>query len=238
MSKIKMAKIIGVIHARGGSKRIPLKNIKPLNKIPLIGYMIKAALRAKMLDRVIVSSDHEEIIRIAKDFGAEAPFKRPKEISSDCPSEFVTQHAVSFVEKQQKEAIDIVVSMQPTTPFCDGNDIDACIEMLVKNKKWDSVFSGNIVMERPEWMFKIDKKSNGKLLIGEILKGETGVVQTLPELIVPNGGIYATRRDILFEKNVIIAPDTGIHVMPLEKSIDIDVPLDFEFAEFMAMRSN
>ena len=235
MKNKKTLKVIGVIHARGGSTRIPLKNIKPLGEKPLIAYMIGAALDSCLIDRVVVSTDHPEIKEVSLKFGAEVPFDRPAEFSWDCPSELVTQHAVNFIEDEQGEDVDIAVTMQPTTPFCLGSDIDTCISMLQQNPGWDSVFSAKIVMERPEWMFKIDEEtSSGYLLMGEILQGETGVVQTLPKLVIPNGGIYATRRKALFEKNVIIAPDTGVHVMPLARSVDIDEPIDFEFAEFIA----
>ena len=236
MQKENIAKVVGIIHARGGSTRIPLKNIKPLNGTPLVAYIILAALASKSLDRVIVSTDHEEIKRIALQYGAEAPFMRPKEISTDCPSEFVTRHAISFVETEQDREIEIAVSMQPTTPFTNADDIDACVSMLQGNGQWDSVFSGSIVHERPEWMFRVDDTGSASLFLGEVLRGETGVVQSLPRLAMPNGGVYATRRHSLFTDNLLISPRTGLHIMPLERSVDIDEPIDFEFAEFMARR--
>ena len=236
MSRNRPARVVGIIHARGGSTRIPLKNIKPLNGTPLIAYIIQAALAAKSLDRVIVSTDHEEIKRVALQYGAEVPFMRPKEISTDCPSELVSRHAVSFVEEEQGEEVEIAVSMQPTTPFTNADDIDACVSMLRQNRQWDSVFAGSIVHERPEWMFRVDDKATASLFLGEILRGETGVVQSLPRLAMPNGGVYATRRQALFTDNLLISPRTGIHLMPLERSVDIDEPIDFEFAEFMARR--
>lgn len=236
MPRDDIAKVVGVIHARGGSTRIPLKNIKPLNGTPLIAYIIRAALSSKSLNRVIVSTDHEEIKKIALQYGAEVPFMRPKEISTDCPSEFVTRHAISFVENELGREVEIAVSMQPTTPFTSADDIDACVSMLQENGQWDSVFSGSIVHERPEWMFQVDDKDTVSLFLGEILRGETGVVQSLPRLAMPNGGVYATRRQALFTDNLLISPRTGIHLMPLERSVDIDEPIDFEFAEFMARR--
>lgn len=236
MSNDGKSKIIGVIHARGGSKRIPLKNIKPLNGRPLISYMIRAALDSRYLQRIIVSTDHPDIKRISLDYGAEVPFDRPTEISTDCPSELVTLHAVNFVEQQQGERIEIVVTMQPTTPFCLGKDIDACIELLLGNPKWNSVFSAKVIHERPEWIFLVDKNKGGKLFAGELIQGNRGVMQSLPDMVIPNGAVYATRRDELFNKNVIISSCTGIHIMPPERSVDIDEPLDLEFAEFLAKR--
>lgn len=236
MPKDTIAKVVGIIHARGGSTRIPLKNIKPLNGTPLIACIIRAALASKSLDRVIVSTDHDEIKRVALQCGAEVPFMRPKKISTDCPSEFVTKHAISFVENEQGQEVEVAVSMQPTTPFTNADDIDACVSMLLKNEQWDSVFSGSIVHERPEWMFKVEDNGASSLFLGDILRGERGVVQSLPKLAMPNGGVYATRRRTLFADNLLISPRTGIHIMPLERSVDIDEPIDFEFAEFMAKR--
>ena len=85
--------------------------------MPLISYMIKAALGSRYLRRVIVSTDHPEIKRISLESGAEVPFVRPEKLSEDCPSEWVTQHAVKFVETEESRKVDIVVTMQPTTPF-------------------------------------------------------------------------------------------------------------------------
>lgn len=229
-------RIIGVIHARGGSKRIPLKNIKPLNGIPLISYMIRAALDARLLDRVIVSTDHPEIKRISLDAGAEVPFDRPADISTDCPSEYVTQHAIRFVEDEERRRVDIAVTMQPTTPFTLTEDIDGCIRMLIENPKWNSTFTASYVRERPEWMFRILEDGSGELFTGGVMQGERGVYQSLPKLAMPNGAAFATRRDELFDNNVIISPKTGVFLMPHERSVDIDEPMDFEFAQFWAKR--
>lgn len=228
-----ICKVVGVIHARGGSVRIPLKNIKPLGGIPLIGYIIRAALAARTLDRLIVSTDHPDIKRVSLEFGAEVPFDRPKEISSDCPSEYVTQHAVSFVEAEQGHPVSIAVTMQPTTPFVRAEDIDACVDMVRGNPAWNSAFTGKKVLERPEWMFSVAPDRTAALFMAGQFEGERGVSQCLPEMIMPNGAVYATRREELMENGRIIAPNTAVHVMRLEDSVDIDEPLDFEFAEFL-----
>lgn len=225
--------IIGVIHARGGSKRVPLKNIKLLGEHPLVSYMIKAALDSKYLRRVIVSTDHEEISNISIRYGAEVPFVRPAHLAEDCPSEWVTQHAVEFVEEQETKKIDIAVTMQPTTPFCSGADIDACIDILIKDENMKSVFSVKQVTERPEWMFRLQDNYRAELLLGGELKGERGIFQSLAGLVIPNGAVYVTRRDTLFEEGVLISKKTGVSIMPPERSVDIDEPIDFLFAEFL-----
>ena len=226
--------IVGVITARVGSKRVPLKNIKPLNGKPLITYMINAALGSKYLRRVIVSTDHEGIKQVSLDSGAEVPFKRPEELAGNVPSELVTQHAVKFIEKEESRKIDIVVTMQPTTPFCISEDIDACIN-LVAEKCFDSAFTGSVVHERPEWMF-IVKDGIAQPLTGGVIQGERGVSQSFEKLYIPNGAAYVTRRAPLFQENAIITKNSSIHVMPGDRSVDIDEPIDMLYAEFLAQQ--
>ncbi len=225
--------IIGVIHARGGSKRIPLKNIRSLGEHPLVGYMIKAALKSRYLKRVIVSTDHDEIRSISQRYGAEVPFVRPASLAEDCPSEWVTQHSVEFVEEDEGRKVDIVVTMQPTTPFCSSADIDACIDMLIKDEDVKSVFSAKQVMERPEWMFRVWENNKAELFMKGEMKGERGIFQSLEKLVIPNGAVYATSRDTLFQEGVLISKRTGVYIMPMERSVDIDEEIDFLFADFL-----
>ena len=224
--------IVGIIHARGGSKRIPLKNIKRLNGKPLIAYIIEAALKSAQMNRVIVSSDHPEIIKISKEYGAHVPFVRPADISEDVPSERVTQHAVRYLETEENNPVDIAVTLQPTTPFCLPSDIDGCID-LAKEIDTDSAWSGYEITERPEWMFYRDKKGFASNFLDSKISGDIGVSQNLSKLYIPNGGIYATKRDALFKQNAIICKNSKIWIMPWERSIDIDEPFDFVVAQIV-----
>ncbi len=223
--------VIGVIHARGGSKRIPLKNIKLLAGRPLISYMVEAAVECRLLDRVIVSTDHPDIARIALDYGAEVPFMRPSDLSEDVASELVTQHAVRFVEGQGWR-VSIALTMQPTTPFCTSEDIDACIAKMLETDL-DTVFTACEIHERPEWMYRL----NGALALpftGTLVQGDAGISQKLPKLYIPNGAVWATRRSVLMEQNLITGPHSGMVIMSRERSVDIDEPVDFVTAEAMA----
>lgn len=223
--------VIGVIHARGGSKRIPLKNIKMLVGRPLISYMVEAAVESRLLDRVIVSTDHPEIARIAREYGAEVPFIRPADLSEDVASELVTQHAVRFVEEQGYR-VRIALTMQPTTPFCTSEDIDACIAKML-DTDLDTVFTACEVHERPEWMYRL----NGAMALpftGTLVQGDAGISQKLPKLYIPNGAVWATRRAVLMEQNLITGPHSGMVIMSRERSVDIDEPVDFVTAEAMA----
>ena len=226
--------VLGVIHARGGSKRIPLKNMKLLAGRPLISYLVEAAMESRLLDRLIVSTDHPEIARIAREYGAEVPFVRPAELAEDVASELVTQHAVRFVEAEGY-AVQIALTMQPTTPFCSAEDIDACIRKMLETDL-DTVFTGCEVHERPEWMYRRDQSSEGRVIpfTGRLVQGDAGISQRLPKLYIPNGAVWATRRAVLMEQGLITGPKAGIVVMGRERSVDIDEPIDFIVAEAIA----
>ncbi len=225
--------IVGIITARGGSVRLPLKNLRRLAGKPLIAYIIRAARKSRYLNRVVVSTDHPGIKKVSLRYGAEVPFKRPKKISGNCSSIAVVQHAVRFLEKQEKRRIDIVVTLQPTSPLCKSEDIDTCIELLLKNKNMQSAFSAVEIHQRPEWMVRIKKGNYGELYIPGTIKGARGTKQRLPKLAMPNGGVSATRRKALFGEGVIISKKTGIYEMPNERSVDIDEESDLRYAEFL-----
>lgn len=236
MKNIKAVNAVGIIHARGGSVRLPLKNIKELRGRPLISYMIKAALQSRLLSRVIVSTDHSKIKDIALRYGAEVPFRRPKSISGNCGSVLVSQHAASFIERGNNRKIDIVVTLQPTSPFCKGGDIDECIKILLSRRTLGSVFSAVEAVERPEWMFTFKDKNRVEPHLPGRLIGKRMLRRYFKKTIVPNGAIYATRRENLFKEGALITKDTAAYLMPRERSIDIDDKLDFDFAEFIARR--
>ena len=126
--------IVGIIPARGGSKGIYKKNLAKISNIPLIGITIMAANKSKYLDRVIVSTDDSEIIKVAKSYGAEVPFERPKNISTDKSKMIdVLKHALLFLV-QAKEKVDAIVLLQPTSPLRNEIHIDEAIELFIKSK--------------------------------------------------------------------------------------------------------
>lgn len=225
---------IAVIHARGGSKRVPLKNIKPLGGRPLIAWCIAAARASRSLDRIIVSTDHVGIAEAARDAGAEVPFERPAAIAEDVASELVTRHALDFHEAETGRRADIVVTIQPTTPFIRGSDIDGCVGLLERNPALDSAFSAVKVHHRPEWMFRLVADGALEPYTGQLVQGDRGVTQMLETLYHPNGGVYATRRRTLVEENLIIGRQPGGWPMSPLRSVDIDEPVDFFVAEGVA----
>jgi len=222
---------VAVIHARGGSVRVPKKNIRNLGNVPLIAWTIRAANKS-ICNRVIVSTDSNEIAEISLEYGAEVPFLRPKELSEDVASELVTQHAIRFHEKELGKPIKLAITIQPTTPFLTFEDINKSINIININQEIDSVFTAGPIVQRPEWMFSIDKESGKALkLSSQKILGERGISQNLPELWHPNGGAYITMRETLFNQNALIGENPGIHRMDLFSSVDIDEEIDFLIAE-------
>jgi len=191
-------KIVALIPARGGSKRLPNKNILPLSGQPLISHSIKSAKASKYIDRVIVSTDSEAIAQVCRKSGAEVPFLRPQEIAGDKTSDYpVIAHALNWLEKEEKYFADIVVWLRPTVPLREKDLIDRCIETIVQ-KNTDSVRSvRNVGRFHPYWMLKVGK--NG--LAQSFLKGKTidkyYQHQLLPELFEHDG--YC---DVTLSKNI------------------------------------
>lgn len=143
----KMAKkqnVVAIIPARGGSKGLPGKNIKKIGGKPMLHYCVKAALDAKLVDKVIVSTDDEEIAEIAKKSGADVPFVRPKEHSTDtATSEQVLVHCVNWLKENENYDVDIIVYLQVTDPFKKKGMIDTCVKKLLDNPEIDSAFAVN-----------------------------------------------------------------------------------------------
>jgi N-acylneuraminate cytidylyltransferase/CMP-N,N'-diacetyllegionaminic acid synthase len=225
-----MLRSVGVIPARGGSKGIRHKNTRYLAGKPLIAYTIEAALRSKTLRRVIVSTDDTEIAEVAKSYGAEVPFLRPAELAKDdTPSLLVVQHAVKYIEKDERRKLDVVVLLQPTSPLRNHEYIDDAVKKLLETGA-DSVITVCKVRHHPFSCFTFE----GDRLFPFSRKGiSVSRRQDLPEVYAENGAVYAVRRNVLLEQNSVYGKDTRAVVMPYEQSIDIDDYFDFFVAEMM-----
>lgn len=219
--------VVGIIPARGGSKGVPSKNIKMLAGKPLIAWTVGSALRAKTLHRTIVSTDDEKIADISRKYGADVPFIRPKKLARDStPTLPVLQHAVKYLEETEDCCCEIIVTLQPTSPLRDESDIDNAVTKLIETNA-DSVVSVCEAEHSPYWMKKLKKD---KVYPFIKTKKEYSGRQALPKVYRLNGAIYVTRRNVLMKDRNILGKDTRALVMPLEKSIDIDTPLDFKLA--------
>lgn len=225
----KTKKIVCIIPARSGSKRLPGKNVKKIGGKPMIAHAILAAKGSKYVDRVIVSTDDVEIAKVARKYGAEVPFIRPAELASDtAPTLLVLQHAIAHIENQDKFKPDLIVLIQPTNPLVKSEDIDGTIEKIIAAKT-NSCFTVCEIHQRPEWMYLLDNKKP-KLFLASASKTKRS--QDLPKLAIINGAVYVTRYDTLMKKNLIRDnSNTSIYLMPKERSVDIDDHLDFKIAE-------
>ncbi len=224
-------KTLAIIPARGGSKGIPDKNIKPLGGKPLIAWTIEAALSARSVDRIIVSTDSPEITMIAKNYGAEVPFRRPEAIArDDTPGIKPILHATYWLNDHEGYQPDFVVCLQPTSPFRTADDIDQACD-LARLKIADSVVSITLLGHNPNWMQIMD--GQGKLK--DFTSGGTSVGsrQEMEPVYELNGAIYLIRTEILLDKETFFVKDTYGYVMPRERSLDIDTPWDFYLAELI-----
>jgi len=228
---MKKYRILGVIPARGGSKAIPRKNIKPLLGRPLIAYTIASALKSKLLTRVIVSSDDKEIIEISKRYGADVPFVRPKELATDLSlATDVIRHAVLETERLEGMEYDYVVMLQPTTPLRTAEDIDEALKKLIETGA-DSVIS--VVNVGPMHPVRMKRIIDDRLADYAEEEVENMPKELLPPVYIRNGAIYAVKRKILVDGRSFKGDDCRPYVMPEERSINIDSKIDFLLAEII-----
>jgi len=224
--------ILGVIPARGGSKSVPRKNLALLNGKPMLYYTIEAAQQSKLLTNFVVSSEDEEIIRVAKSFGAPAPFVRPAELASDeAPSLPVVQHAVREIEGREGVTFDYVVLLQATSPLRNGADIDAALEKLIETGADSVVSVVRVAHHHPARMRFIENDLLVQLPMGE--PKEMQRRQDLPPVYIRNGAIFATKRSIVMDQNSMLGSVSRPYVMPESRSANVDTKFDFLVVEVM-----
>ncbi|MBP7633491.1 acylneuraminate cytidylyltransferase family protein [Candidatus Ozemobacteraceae bacterium] len=223
---------LAVIPARGGSKRLPRKNVRSLGGKPLIAWVIEAAFASKCFERILVSTDDREIAEVAVNAGAWVPFMRPAELATDTASSAdVLVHALEWVRQAQPPegfAPAVVALIQPTSPFLRPAQIrEAC--RLLDAGGFTTLGSMCVVRERPEWMFEIDAASHARPLDPERLPLPSS---RLPSLFRENGAIYLVRSTWLeTTRSLYDLSRHGALVMPSEDSIDIDTAQDWDLAE-------
>jgi len=217
-------RILGLIPARGGSKTVPGKNVRPLLGKPLIAYAIAEALKSRLLRRVIVSTDDEQIAEVARGCGAEVPFLRPKELATDeSPAIDTIKHALIFMENIAGITYDYVCLLQPTAPMRTAEDIDGSITMILEAGADSLASVTDVGAYHPARM----KKIVGGRLVDIVTEDLTFVrKQDLPHVYIFNGAVYITRRDIILERNSVRGKDCMAYVMPPERSVNIDTELD------------
>ncbi len=215
--------VVALITARGGSKGLPRKNVLPLCGKPLIAWTIEAALRATSVDRVVLSSDDDEISSIAARFGCEVLFKRPAELASDTASSMdVVRHALAQLTDAQ-----MIVLLQPTSPLRTHADIDAAVSR-VRTGDAPACVSVCEVSESPYWMYRIGKQGQIQPLMPTHLPPQRR--QDLEPIYRLNGAVYVAQSAWLLQNGGFVSAQTVAHCMPASRSIDIDTAADFEWA--------
>lgn len=225
---------LGLIPARGGSMRLPRKNLLPLAGKPLLARTVEAARNARYLDRVVLSTDNLEIAAIGREFGADVPFLRPVKLASDTASTVdVALHALRSLQAQG-EHYDFVVILQPTSPLRSSADIDAAIELLLV-KRADAVISVCETDHPPEWCNPLpDDLSMASFFRPGIRRTRS---QDLPRSYRLNGAVYVYNcRRLLVSGSLEMDDNSYAYIMPRERSVDIDSEIDFELAEFLCRR--
>lgn len=226
--------ILALIPARGGSVRVPNKNILPLDGKPLIAHTILAAKASRLITRTLVTTDSEDISEIAKQYGAEVPFLRPTEIAQKNSTEMqFFNHALDWLKSNENYTPDLIVLLYPTSPFRKTESIDKAIEILLKHPEADSLRSVTLCSEHPYKMWVVEGEYLKPFVKTDVPNAHTLSYQILPTVYIQNASIYITKPATIQQKS----SPTGDIIIPFimneEESIDINNPLDFKLAEFV-----
>ena len=230
-------KILAIIPARGGSKGVVRKNLRPLGGKPLLAWTAAAARGSEYLDRTILSSEDDEIIALAGELGLDVPFKRPEALArDDTPGIAPVLHALELLKT---ENYDYVVLLQPTSPLRQAADIDAAISRCIDGAA-PACVSVCETPHPPWWMFGLDAKNRlVPVLDAAAIPARR---QDAPRTYQLNGAVYVaqtawlTRQDAAGQPG-FIGPETLASIMPYERSLDIDTETDLELAEILLRQS-
>lgn len=230
-----MSNIVAVIPARGGSKGLPKKNILPLLGKPVLAYTAEAAQHARTLDRIILSTDSEEIAQVGRECGLEVPFLRPDNLSTDTAHPTaVLEHTLSFLEQTEGYSVDVVVTLQPTSPLRKAGDIDSTVDLLLRKEELDSAITVEEVHIPPFWMF-LEQDGLLKSFVDDGTNYSLMRRQELEQVYQQNGAVYATRRWLLKDQQIIFSAYTGGNTgyIPMDpiSSLQIDTPADYQIIE-------
>jgi CMP-N,N'-diacetyllegionaminic acid synthase len=214
--------VLAVIPARGGSKGVARKNIREVAGKPLIAWSIEEAKKSGYIDRIVVSTDDQEIADTAVQLGGDVPFLRPAELArDDTPGIAPVIHMLTTIQP----AYDLVVLLQPTSPLRTVEDIDGAIALLV-NRNARACVSVVEPDKSPYWMYSLAK--SGHLI--PLLEGTYACRQDIPTVYALNGAVYVAEVNWLQKKQLFVSDETVAYVMPKDRSIDIDSETDLAIA--------
>ena len=227
--------VLALIPARGGSKGIKMKNIKEFKGKPLIYWSIKLALDCKIVNRVIVSTDNENIKRVAEDCGADVPFLRPKEISGDLSTDYeFIKHCLEYLKENGEDEPDIIVQLRPTYPTRKLDILNETLEIFIKNlDKYDSLRTVYEMEKSPYKMYNIEDGELKPLFkeVKGIKEPYNQCRQILPKTYIHNGYIDLIKTEIVGKKGSITGDRIYPYLMSKEEYHDIDTEEDWKDAE-------
>ena len=238
---VRKPEVLALIPARGGSKGIPRKNIRPFAGHPLIAYSIEAGLRAETVNRVIVSTEDAEIAAVARKYGAETPFLRPQEFARDESTDLpVFVQALDWLKENEGYEPEIVVQLRPTSPFRPLDCVDKAVRILIDHPEVDSIRGVVAAGQNPHkmWVLEGDEKPMQPLLqIPGLAEPYNAPRQVLPPVFWQTGHIDAIRVSTIHMKNSL----SGDVIFPLvldgRYSVDIDTPFDWKRYEYLVLNS-
>lgn len=220
------------ICARGGSKGVKGKNVRPLHGKPLIAYSIEQARSSGLFDLLAVSSDSDEILEVARKWGVDQLIKRPEELATDqAPKLPVIRHCVAEVERRVGATFDILVDLDATSPLRKPEDIVNAVALLQEAQACNVITA--MPARRSPYFNLVEVDNQGAVNLSKPGFRSVARRQDSPKCYDMNASIYVWRRSALFDNDTLFNPGTRLYVMPEERSIDIDSELDFKFVEFM-----
>jgi len=228
-------KILATVCARKGSKGVRNKNIREVHGKPLIFYTIELLKRWNKADRIVCSTDSEDIANCAREAGAETPFLRPKELATDEMGKIpVLKHALTTCENEYKTKFDLVVDLDPTSPLRTLADLDKALDLFL-SKKVDLLYSVAEARKNPYFnMVELDKKGFPRLV--KTLPNKVVRRQDAPKVYELNASIYIYKRDHLLKMDSIFTGQAAIFIMDAPSAVDIDHEIDLQFVEFLLER--
>jgi len=232
-----MSSVLCTICARGGSKGVKNKNIKELNGKPLIAYTIEQAKASGLFEHIVVSTDSDDIANIATHYGAEVFFRRDAHMANDTAGKLeVIKDAFVRSEEHYKRSFDYLIDLDATAPLRSVDDIINSFNQLKEDNN-DNLITA-MPSRRSPYFNLVEQDKEGKVYLSKKLGCAIKRRQDAPKSYDMNASIYIWKREIILNESSLFLENTGLYVMPEERSIDIDSELDFEFVEFLMGRKN
>jgi CMP-N,N'-diacetyllegionaminic acid synthase len=226
--------VLGIVGARGGSKGLPGKNVRPLLGQPLLSYALQTAKRCRHVTRVLLSTDSEEYAAVGRKYGADTPFLRPAEHASDTAIELgYIRHALEWLAEHENYRPDLVVRLCPTAPLIRAEDVDRCIELVMGDPQAESAIIMTPSREHPRKVVKL--APDGVHVVSYITERGLDVAptnrQSYAEAYNRQSLPIVSRRQTILERNSQTGDIVRFHVVPQDTALDIDTELDFRIIE-------